>query len=368
MMNRSHGSKSNSMAHSDRLASQLLLTWNSEPARRWRALLWVSLTVLLLRPDTGRAQAPGERVIMTSENEFRLAQYLEQVRTRANTAQELDVEVLTEGNSSKKIKPEAIQALPLNLLHPTHRSQVSQIVNSSTLFRRLPTVSMQVEPAVHEFFARHPEVAVSMWRVMGISEFSMQQVKPGRYQADAGDGTRGQIDVVYQTANECVAICDGLFQPSLPIKPIRAQCVMHLECSQRKLQSGAFLLTHRIDLFVSFPSQPVKVAAKIVSPLGNSIMDKNFIEVSRFVKMMSLAMERRPDWVETIGKRMEGITPQRRQEFLNLVIDTFSTVRKRHVSQFMRNPVLPTSSGSAAPNRSRVYPANRIGSFERAPK
>ena len=306
---------------------------------------WILLTAALLPTALLSVSSAAdsdeerfERATIKIDGQIRQIEYVVPEEEQKAVAERLKIDVLTDGGSSSQLKQEAIRALPTRKMHPTHRQAVSEIVNNTALFRRLPTVAMQVEPDVYRFFTTHPDIAVSIWKVLGISEFSMQHRGQGRYTADAGDGTKGNIMVVYQTANECVAVCDGLFQPSLPIKPIRAKAVIHLETSERKNRVGEPVVTHRMDMFVAFPSQPVKVAVKLISPLGHKIIDKNFTEVSRFLKMMSVAMESRPDWVEAIGRRMDGVTPERKQELLELVIDTYSSVRKRHVTQYMQSP------------------------------
>jgi hypothetical protein len=71
-------------------------------------------------------------------------------------------------------------------------------------------------------------------------------------------------------------------------------------------------------VFISFPAQTLDVAAKVFSPLTVTLTDRTFTEVSMFVRMMSLAMSRRPDWVEQIAEKMTGVPELRKQQMLDL--------------------------------------------------
>jgi hypothetical protein len=250
---------------------------------------------------------------------------------------EADVNVLNDGDSSRQVRQSAERALPLQLLSGRDAHRVREILSRTSLFRRLPTVGLEAEPDVYDFFMEYPDVAVAIWRAMDISTFTMQRTHPAKFFADAGDGTAGTVEVIYRGRNEILALCDGVYRPSLPIKPIRAQAMIHVESMHRTNQDGKPETTHRVDLFVSFPSQTIKMAAKIVSPISNVIMDRNFVEISRFVRMMSVAMEIRPGWVEFIGNQLQGVTPAAKAGFLETAARVYVTTRKRNLAEAMQN-------------------------------
>lgn len=247
-----------------------------------------------------------------------------------------DVAIVKDGDSSRDTREDAERALPMTLLAPRDAQRVRQIVSRTTLFRRLPTVAIETEADVYEFFMAHPDVAVAIWRAMDISNFQMRQTHPATFFADAGDGTSGTVEVIFRDRNEIVALCEGQYRPNLPVKPIRALAMIHVESMHRTNQAGKPETTHRVDLFVAFPSQTVKMAARIVSPISNVIMDRNFIEISRFVRMMSVAMEIRPGWVEFIGNQLQGVAPADKTGFLNTAARVYVAARKRNLAEAMQ--------------------------------
>lgn len=305
------------------------------------ALVAVTLTstVMAGRPESTPAggDRTGSATDQQSTDGIALTQYLDNDKGTGSILKELDIQLLDNGGSSRELMQSATRGLPLQFVSPANQIRVRQLLQTATMYRRLPTVSLDVEPDVYRYFTQHPDAAVSIWRVMEISKFRMWQTGPNVWEADAGDGSVGRVEVLYEAANECLVLCDGLYQPSLPIKPIAAQALIHLETVFKKAPNGNPQVTHRVNLFVTFPSQPVKMAARLVSPLSNAIIDKNFVEVSRFLRLMSYAMEHRPGWVESLGNQMEEVLPSSRERFLKLAAQTYVRTRKRNLEQSMQS-------------------------------
>ncbi len=60
-------------------------------------------------------------------------------------------------------------------------------------------------------------------------------------------------------------------------------------------------------MFISFPSQAVDFVARTIAPVTNKIMDKNFEEVSLFLRMMDEASQVRPDWIYEVSGQLDGV-------------------------------------------------------------
>lgn len=238
----------------------------------------------------------------------------------------IKVDVLAKGTSSTKGFEQAIAELPLQQLAPGQRSRVEAILKNRSLFRRLPTIGFDAEPAVYEYFARNPEAAVGVWRVLEISQFKVWPTGPNVWRGDAADGSVGNIEVIHQTPNSRILLCDGEYKcPVLP-KPIKAQAVMHLRT--RFNEPNKQTITHDLDLFVCFPSQTVDTVAKVIAPVSNTIADRNFRELSLFVQFMTVAMRKQPGWIEQMATRLDGIQPEQKEELLKLSAQVFVAARK----------------------------------------
>jgi hypothetical protein len=273
----------------------------------------------------------------------------ERIELAAGTNVPEPIQVLRKGTSSSSARKAAAIRLPLAHMTPGNRARAEAILRGTSLFRELPLLNFDCEPAVYRFFTTHPDVAVSIWQVLRISQFQMWQTGPNEYEADAGDGTVGTIDVLYRGQDEQVILCEGAVSSPILPQNIRASALMHLRSSFAPGSDGRPRVTSHLCLFVSFPSQTVETAAKIVSPLGNAIIDSNFSEVSLFVCMMSLAMQRQPGWVEQLSDRLENVLEIRKTQLVQLTAETYAAARRREigVAPGQAHPLRSASAGTA---------------------
>lgn len=230
---------------------------------------------------------------------------------------------LGKGSSAGEVRADALDRLPLDKLAPQDRRTAMQIIESLGLFRRLPTISIECDPAAYDYFVRQPDAAVNIWRVLEISDFRMAQVGPGHYKADAGDGTVGTVRMLHRGPNEHLVLCIGEYKSPLLPRPIEARALLHLETKFVQERDGTKRAVHRLNMFVSFPSQTVETAARLISPVSNMVLDRNFKEVSLFVHMMTLAMIRQPGWVEQLANRLEDVPEEARKELIDITARTY---------------------------------------------
>ncbi len=261
-------------------------------------------------------------------------------------------QVVTPGTSSRQVRQEAIAALHLEGLSPQQRQQADSVLGSLSLYRRLTIYSCQVDPRVHDFFTQHPDVAVSIWRAMGISSMEMRQTGPHEYEIETTDGTQGTVTRLKQGRDSNLIVCSGLFKSPYLAKPIESRALMHLHSVFSKDAQGHSMVTYQADLFVSFPSQGVETVAKLISPVSNVIMDRNFEEITLFLQVMGTAMCLQPGWTEQLAQRLEGILPGRSDQLLKLAAAMYvdhQVLRRQQQGgsvslDEIRPPVIPTSA------------------------
>jgi hypothetical protein len=271
-----------------------------------------------------------------------------------------DTDGNVKGTSSHSARKSAIQGLPLEHLNSQQRVRVNGILDNISYFRRLPTLAFPIDPEVYTYFVEHPDVAVSVWRAMKISKLELWPVGPNTYQGDAQDGTVGTIEVLYRSADKYVVICDGVFKSPLNSRPIHAQSLLILQNSFFKEADGTVYVTHRADLFVSFPSQTVETVARILSPVAVMMNDRTFTEISLFLRMMSMAMARRPDWVENIVSKMEGVPDSSRKELMVLTARVYTEAQKRALAKAAAEQAITPTGGIEYPGAGQQRQPPRV--------
>lgn len=246
---------------------------------------------------------------------------------------QIEVEVASPGSSVAATRKKALSELPLDKIADEARPKVDEIVKSISLFRRMPTLKFVSEPEVYNFFLAHPDVAVSVWHVMDISTFEMWQTGPTDYEADSHDGSTGTIEVLHSSAERKIVLCEGSFKSPLLFKPIKARALLHLQPTFQKQEDGQTAVTHTLDLFVSFPSQPIDITAKLISPVSHAMADRNFREVSLWMAMMNVAIVQQPEWIEKVAGKMEGVLEIRRSQLLKLAYQVTIASRRRELQR-----------------------------------
>lgn len=237
--------------------------------------------------------------------------------------------IVKTGLSSSSVRKKAVADLRLERLTPDAQRKSQSVLKNLGMFRRLPTISFECDPEVYNYFLKNPDVAVSTWRAMEISQFQLQQTGANQYRADAGDGSVGDVELFLQTPSETLIHCDGAFKSPLLTKPIVARSLMRLQTTFVKDTDGRIIGTHTGDVFVEFPSHAVEAVAKVISPVSHAIADRNFKQMTLFVHLMSQAMVKHPGWVEQTGNKLDGIPGQKKQEFLEVAASSYSESRKR---------------------------------------
>jgi hypothetical protein len=243
----------------------------------------------------------------------------------------ITVDTVTAGTSSRRTRKIALEEFPSNLMDSKSKLIAQDIFDNLSLYRRLPTIELEADRRCYEYFTNHPDVAVSIWRAMEISQVEMSKKSKTIYETDTRDGTKGTVRVLLNTPEHYVVTCHGEFKSPAIKKPIQAIAMMHLKPQFN--QSGK--VTHQLDMYVSFPSSAVEALARFISPVSNRIADRNFEEISLFVEMMSVAMARQPGWIEQLTTKLDGIKPADSDELLKLTAAIYVDAVKaeRTVSQ-----------------------------------
>lgn len=239
------------------------------------------------------------------------------------------ISVVKEGSSSKSARRASERMLTAVRMTREHRRQVGEVLRDTSYFRELPTLRFEIDPRAYFYLAEQPDLTVALWRAMGISKFKIQHAGRNSYSANGGDGTKGTIQVLKRDPNHYVILCSGIFKSPLLLRGVKTKSVIHLQTAFSRDKRGRTFATHRAFTHVSFPSTTAETAAKMLSPIGNVVLDRNFKEISLFLHVMSLGMSRQPGWVERIAGRMKGVSAAQKKGLLKVTAQIYHTARSR---------------------------------------
>jgi len=233
-------------------------------------------------------------------------------------AERAGIRILADGESSAGAEDQARSSLPLAGMTQENRQRAQEIIKERSQFRRLPSLQYTIDEPMFRYLLKHPDVAVSTWRVMGISRFEMWQTGDMEYEAKAIDGSEGIADILYQDDNQIVFVCQGRYHNPLLLRPLEASALIWFRAVYTPNAEGTHVVTQKADVFVRFPSSSVSAIAKVLTPVLHSLMDRNLFEISLYGSMMSRAVRDEPEWVVQVAQQMEGVLPQRKGELIEV--------------------------------------------------
>jgi hypothetical protein len=215
------------------------------------------------------------------------------------------------------------------------------VVKNASIYRRLPSRVIDCDPEMFNFLFQHPEVVIDVWRVMGISQVSVEKLQGGRYRGTDGAGTNGTVEFLFSdwgagARNVAVVLADGTYEGKPFLTPLKAQSVLLMRSSAVQETNGRHYVTVHLDSFVRIDQMGVELIAKTVQPWISKMADRNFIETLTFVSNFSRTAEKNPQGMQRLATRLPSIDEPTRNELVALCF-------------------------RAAHRQARLSPANRTG-------
>lgn len=225
----------------------------------------------------------------------------------------------SKANTSRAAREEALRAMPFNQLTHGARAKANGVLQKLSLYRRLPTKTIDCDPDLYAFLVRHPEVVVNIWRVMGITQMQLDRVDATRYKVADGQGTTGQMEYLYASGGLSLIYSEGTYDGPLYPRTVRGKCLILLRTSHRREANGRYTVVGRLDTFLAVDNLGVEVLAKTFQPLVGKAADHNFTETADFVATISRTAETNEGGLLRLGRKLTGIDAETRERFLELV-------------------------------------------------
>ncbi len=238
------------------------------------------------------------------------------------------------GSSNRSFRDEALSAIPLKELTPAAQQRVSDILSKSSIYRRLPRMSVEIDPDYFLVLQRYPEIVVEIWRLMNVTEMTTDRVAPYVLESDDGAGTISRCELVYGTENLHLFIGEGTYEGSLIKRPIQGECVILVRSETKMLATGAPSVNCMLDVFVKIDNAAAGMVAKTIQPIIGRTADHNFVETLRFVQRLNETTQRNGPGVQGMAYKLTGLTAEVRQLFIEsagLVFQRYSQLNSTGV-------------------------------------
>ena len=225
------------------------------------------------------------------------------------------------GQSSRELRAAAISSLPLARLTPAAKQRIANIVDKPTLFRHLPTQSLDCDPELFLYIARHPEVLVGIWDVMGVTQVQTERLDEYRLKARDGSGTTCTVDLVYGDRATHVYVADGFYDGKLVAAPLTGKGVFILRTHFETQADGLTTVRGSLDCFIQLDNLGADLIARTFGPLIGKTADNNFAETARFIGQIGATARTNPQGLEELASGLPQVSQKTRDGFVEVIRD-----------------------------------------------
>lgn len=229
-------------------------------------------------------------------------------------------ETLLPSTTARQARSEAIRALPFDQLNEEATAKLRSVVTNPSIFRRLPTESIDCNPEMYLFLVRHPEVVIDILNNMGATDMTVRRIDEYRLACDDGNGTQSTVELVFGTSDLHVLYAEGVYDGPLWPRPIRGRSVMLLRSAYRRQADGSISVVNQLDVFIQVDNGGAELIARSLHPLMGRTADSNFVQSIAFLtRIHQSAQENGPGLIRLV-ERLPQIDAKTRGDFSELTI------------------------------------------------
>ncbi|MFM7035808.1 MAG: hypothetical protein ACKOYJ_11615 [Planctomycetia bacterium] len=227
------------------------------------------------------------------------------------------------GSSGRDARRAAIEAMPLERMNAAQRHTVEKCLQTTTLYRHLPTKTFPCDGDLLAFSLHNPEAIVDLWRVLGISRLSLDPVGPQQWRLDDGYGTVGVLRLVHHEhdGRRGTLVFHGRGAYTGPLSPrmLTGSCVLLVRHTPAgSAADGRALQRIDIDAFLDMDGVGLEVVTRTLQPLIVRSAASNFSEICIFMASLSRAAEANPDGVARLAGRLPRTAPGDKQSLADI--------------------------------------------------
>ncbi len=219
---------------------------------------------------------------------------------------------------SREAREQAIRSIPFQELDEGTRQKLTSVLSNPTIYRRLPTRTISCDPDMYVFLVRHPEVVVSIWELMGVTNVKVQRTGQYTMRASDGAGTITDVELIYGSRDQHVVYAEGYYDGPMTRKKLTGRCVMLLSSAYEQDESQQVHVISQLDVFLQLDNVGADLLARTLHPIVGRTADHNFLESAGFLAQLSAAAETNAAGVQRLSERLTQVDPAVRTRFASL--------------------------------------------------
>jgi len=266
------------------------------------------------------------------------------------------------GSSKRAFRQQAIKNLPIQDLTPQAQRKIGSVVSGASVYRRVPSVTIQCDANLEVFLLRNPHVVIDIWKLMGITGLEMQRKGEFSFDSSDGMGTTCNIDLVYSRPELHLYYGRGTYDGKLSPNPINGECVVMIQCRFGKHLDGTPLITNHMDVFLRLDGAALDFLARTFHPLFGKSVDTNYLETAKFLQRLSATAQRNPAGMLGLARSLDDLEPATRDQFSQISMNVGERYELRsaqlaRVSEQSTQPAGPDQETQSLSDTRQLRPA-----------
>lgn len=218
-------------------------------------------------------------------------------------------------DASDKTRLEAAQAIPFARMNEETQRKVLSVIENPSLFRRIPTKTVECDPDLFLFLVRNPEVVLNVWQLMGVSNMTAKRTGTYAWEGDDANGTKCNVELVYGTDNLHILYGDGFYEGPLLKKKMYGRCVLVLRSEAQKGADHRTYVSSQLDVFLVVDNAGVDLLARTLGPMVGSTAESNFEESAKFLSRLSQTAETNAAGMHRLSEKLTNCQQPVREQF-----------------------------------------------------
>ncbi len=251
--------------------------------------------------------------IPQSSNDFhRSAQHLPVGAPQAARESTMDPEALTRPSSDPRDAREALAKLPRDVMPQATYEKLQSIAANASVYRRLPMGGCRCNPELFDYFLSYPNAVVELWKHMGYNEIDMQAMGNDRYILSERNGSRGDVQVIYQDSETTIVYANGNYRAPAMLRAVEGEAFFILQTRYTEDAALTPIVICRLDGFIKIKNPGVDFLARTFNATVGKIADANFEQTLAFIDSVSQTVEQNPIEFQNIASSLRGLSPEAR--------------------------------------------------------
>ncbi|MEL7496021.1 MAG: hypothetical protein AAFN77_00320 [Planctomycetota bacterium] len=282
-----------------------------------------------------------------------------------------DIEA-TSGSSSRNVRLNAVSNIPFAELNDDAQRRIRQVVTNPSFYRRLPVATIDADPDHFRFLIRKPEVVVSIWQLMGVTQMTTKRIGPYTVDTDDGAGTLSQLELMYGNNDLHVFYGSGSYQGPVLKRKMTGRCVILVRTQSSPKQGGGFDLTNQLDVFLKVDNATAAFVTRTLQPVVGSTADHNFVESLKFIERLNQTTRNNGPGVKGMASRL-SLDEKTRLAYEDVIDRVFAraytqttgqslqggTVQARFATPDAARQTTQNQSAAASSNLELYHPSSR---------